>query len=647
MNFKKHNLLSSSFQKISYYAISVIIIVIFSALFLFTHRHFRNQQISNFIQSQKLFLNIFENSFQQLLDERIHNYQMLSTRLAELYSHLSKPIDTEYLNRVITDVIGETGEQVNWVAFYHENEELLRRIPDDIPSARTVLSQQISDYLDDHEIFIRNVIYEKNTVPSIDIILKNPTGEEKYYLVVNFSIQEFIQKYSPSLESFKEISFLFINEDGTIFSILNVEHELVDIMEKGNIFEMDTKCVGCHKPTYFDDIRDAFEQNMNSHLEYINPVGNHFFRNTEIYQFYNNKWAISVCYPFFFVRGMIEKNARQYLTLFFSILLIVGTGGYVLHRNSLKNAILEETRSQTAHLNKLFENDIIGIVETDNDGIVRKTNDKFLILFERKSQEVIGRNIQTVLDLENREGEGQFDTKSKPDGGETIFENGYFLNSGRRIDVVEIEIPVIINGNPAANYILFQDITDKKKSEEQRLWAMSAIRNSKDAINITDLNDNILFANAGFEKMYQYSQDEVMGKNIFDIVRIPEDRPPDMDEVTKITRADGGWQGERLNVRRDGTVFPIYLSTAPIRNSNGVIIGSVGLSTDISKQKMAEQKLKESEKMHRTLAGKLTESNKLKNLLLDIITHDLKNPIGTANGFSDLLTSSHPEIEEL
>ena len=145
MNFKKHNLLSSSFQKISYYAISVIIIVIFSALFLFTHRHFRNQQISNFIQSQKLFLNIFENSFQQLLDERIHNYQMLSTRLAELYSHLSKPIDTEYLNRVITDVIGETGEQVNWVAFYHENEELLRRIPDDIPSARTVLSQECGE----------------------------------------------------------------------------------------------------------------------------------------------------------------------------------------------------------------------------------------------------------------------------------------------------------------------------------------------------------------------------------------------------------------------------------------------------------------------------------------------------------------------
>jgi len=58
-----------------------------------------------------------------------------------------------------------------------------------------------------------------------------------------------------------------------------------------------------------------------------------------------------------------------------------------------------------------------------------------------------------------------------------------------------------------------------------------------------------------------------------------------------------------------------------------------------------EEKIRKSEAKYRQISEQLTESNNLKALLLDIITHDLKNPAGTISGMSDLMLSEDPENE--
>ena len=60
-----------------------------------------------------------------------------------------------------------------------------------------------------------------------------------------------------------------------------------------------------------------------------------------------------------------------------------------------------------------------------------------------------------------------------------------------------------------------------------------------------------------------------------------------------------------------------------------------------------DEKLRESEAMHRELSKQLSDSNNIKALLLDVISHDLKNPAGVISGIADILTMGEEVSDEL
>ncbi len=60
-----------------------------------------------------------------------------------------------------------------------------------------------------------------------------------------------------------------------------------------------------------------------------------------------------------------------------------------------------------------------------------------------------------------------------------------------------------------------------------------------------------------------------------------------------------------------------------------------------------DEKLRDSETMHRELSKQLSDSNNIKALLLDVISHDLKNPAGVISGIADLLTMGDEVSDEI
>jgi signal transduction histidine kinase len=62
-------------------------------------------------------------------------------------------------------------------------------------------------------------------------------------------------------------------------------------------------------------------------------------------------------------------------------------------------------------------------------------------------------------------------------------------------------------------------------------------------------------------------------------------------------------------------------------------------------RKQNEEHLIKSEAKHRMLSEQLSDANDLKELLLDVITHDLKNPVGVIQGMSDMMAEELPDNE--
>lgn len=185
--------------------------------------------------------------------------------------------------------------------------------------------------------------------------------------------------------------------------------------------------------------------------------------------------------------------------------------------------------------------------------------------------------------------------------------------SGEFIWVRSSSKPIIEAGKTVGLRGVLTDITERKKAEESLLLFNHSIKSISESLTITDLNNNILFVNQSFLDVYGYSEEEIIGKSIY-MVRL--NPPPKSDSIIDDTLL-GGWQGELLNRKKDGTVFPIYLTTSVVNDEHGNPIALVGISTDISERKQAIEALRESEAKYRFLAENSADNIWIRDLSLN------------------------------
>ncbi len=154
-----------------------------------------------------------------------------------------------------------------------------------------------------------------------------------------------------------------------------------------------------------------------------------------------------------------------------------------------------------------------------------------------------------------------------------------------------------------------RDITDTELAERRLRLLAHTITSTRDSVSITDLDDRILYVNDAFLIMYGYPEEDLLGNNIA-MVRHADGDPALMDRISSSTR-EGGWNGELINRRADGSLFPVELWTSTVHNDEGEPVAMVGVARDITQRKQAEEELRTS----------LRE----KEVLLKEIHHRVKN----------------------
>ncbi len=140
---------------------------------------------------------------------------------------------------------------------------------------------------------------------------------------------------------------------------------------------------------------------------------------------------------------------------------------------------------------------------------------------------------------------------------------------------------------------LLEHLLKKEHERDEAVKEISflahVLRKINENVSITDFEDNIIFVNHSFLKTYGYTEEELIGKNI-SIIRSPDNPPEVVKEILPAT-LKGGWQGELLNRRKDGTDFPIQLFTTVIYDEQNNPSALVGICTDITERKKVENEL--------------------------------------------------------
>ncbi len=142
---------------------------------------------------------------------------------------------------------------------------------------------------------------------------------------------------------------------------------------------------------------------------------------------------------------------------------------------------------------------------------------------------------------------------------------------------------------------------ERKRADEAlraaKEYAENLINSSLDMIVSVDKNRNVVEFNLAAEQTFGYSKAEVLGRNI-DLLYAD---PSDGKRIAADIREYGRFTGEVINKRKNGETICAYVSAAPLRDSNGTVVGGMGISRDITEQKRAEDALRWLEKAMETM----------------------------------------------
>ena len=236
---------------------------------------------------------------------------------------------------------------------------------------------------------------------------------------------------------------------------------------------------------------------------------------------------------------------------------------------------------------------------------------------------------------------------------ETVFQRKDGSSVDAQVDLVSVKDKV---GDILYRIATVQDITERKKTENQLRKLAKAVQQSPESIIITDSNGYIEYVNEAFFKNSGYTPDEVIGMTpkILNSGKTPLATYADLWKTISSGQA---WSGEFINKHKDSTETVELANITPIRQSDGKITHYVAVQEDITQKKRVADELEQHRHhleelvVNRTQelidAQALAESaNKAKSAYLANMSHEIRTPMNAILGLSYLLQKSKLSTEQ-
>ena len=314
-------------------------------------------------------------------------------------------------------------------------------------------------------------------------------------------------------------------------------------------------------------------------------------------------------------------------------------------RNQYEELVAAQTKAveERRRYQDLFEFAPDGYLVTDAAGIIQEANRAAASLLGVRQDHLVGKPLAMFVQEKNRQAFRRFLSQLQKEEKMRGWETNMKPRHGSSVPVHMIVGVVREAVNAQADRLvalrwLLHDITHRKQAEAQLTYQAYLLEIVNDAIIASDENFVFTAWNKAAEEIYGWKAEEVLGRSgILD--KRTEISDPEFENIIRSLAENEHYRGEFVQYRKDGAPIHVELRVTALKDGTGRVTGYVSVNRDITKNKQAEEALRQSEIRFRTI---------FESASLGINLVDLKGCFLQANpALQEMLGYSEDELHQL
>ncbi|MBA5761370.1 PAS domain S-box protein [Vibrio sp. 404] len=367
-------------------------------------------------------------------------------------------------------------------------------------------------------------------------------------------------------------------------------------------------------------------------------IGQSYYTFAKIKAPNNGNWTIVSAFPL--ERFNLSRQAfhHEYTLLYGLLFAMLTFASVVFARYRVQTRELRHQQRYEQQFRHTLENIQLAAVSINQQGNITFCNDFFLNMVGYQAEEVIGQAwVECFIPKElHQQAQEALHEAIRQQTHQPHSESVVMSKTGEIHLVSWTSTFTQSNDQAVALTLIGEDITEQKMAQDQLQRLSHAVESSQNSVMITDLDGQIVYVNPVFCELTGYNREDVLGKTPR-FLQSGETKQQDYDQLWQTIQKGEEWRGEFHNRKKSGELFWERARISPVKDIEGRSLYYVAVKQDISEEKRLAQEV-DKQTRERIHHEKLAAVGKVVNM----IAHDLRNPLSSIKMVLQLQSRSNP-----